>query len=153
MLEGCYKVTMEPSLLQPKQPQLSQSSFKVKLFQSSDNFHGLFLKWNLFCSLVSDIHWFILHTLSHWGMGVREYWGSVWHVSVSQDIKASKLPIFCSLTHLHLLHLNSIVHKYWWIILVTSFPVSNTSVNHRGKKRKVKLTTIRMFKFPLLGKL
>ncbi|KAK4829890.1 hypothetical protein QYF61_007282 [Mycteria americana] len=40
VLEGCYKVSPEPSLLQAEQPQLSQPVFIGELLQPSDHLHG-----------------------------------------------------------------------------------------------------------------
>ena len=40
MLEGCYKVSPEPSLLQAEQPQLSQPVLIREVFQPSDHFCG-----------------------------------------------------------------------------------------------------------------
>ncbi|KAK4814468.1 hypothetical protein QYF61_018986 [Mycteria americana] len=39
-LEGCYKVSLQPSLLQAQQPQLSQPVLVGEVLQPSDNFHG-----------------------------------------------------------------------------------------------------------------
>ncbi|KAK4829762.1 hypothetical protein QYF61_006486 [Mycteria americana] len=38
--EGCYKVSLQPSLLQAEQPQLSQPVFIGEVLQPSDHFHG-----------------------------------------------------------------------------------------------------------------
>ncbi|KAK4818444.1 hypothetical protein QYF61_013131 [Mycteria americana] len=40
VLEGCYKVSPEPSLLQAEQPQLSQPVFIGEVLQPSDRLHG-----------------------------------------------------------------------------------------------------------------
>ncbi|KAK4826701.1 hypothetical protein QYF61_010916 [Mycteria americana] len=40
VLEGCYKVFLEPSLLQAEQPQLSQPVFIGEVLQPSDHLHG-----------------------------------------------------------------------------------------------------------------
>ncbi|KAK4812888.1 LOW QUALITY PROTEIN: hypothetical protein QYF61_024244 [Mycteria americana] len=40
VLEGCYKVSLEPSLLQAEQPQLSQPVFIGEVLQPSDHLHG-----------------------------------------------------------------------------------------------------------------
>ncbi|KAK4831174.1 LOW QUALITY PROTEIN: hypothetical protein QYF61_015644 [Mycteria americana] len=40
ILEGCYKVSLEPSLLQAEQPQLSQPVLVGEVLQPSDHFHG-----------------------------------------------------------------------------------------------------------------
>ncbi|KAK4826015.1 hypothetical protein QYF61_003788, partial [Mycteria americana] len=40
VLEGCYKVSPEPSLLQAEQPQLSQPVFKAEVLQLSDHLRG-----------------------------------------------------------------------------------------------------------------
>ena len=41
VLAGCSKVSLEPSLLQAEQPQLSQPGFTGELFQPLDHFCGL----------------------------------------------------------------------------------------------------------------
>jgi len=38
VLEGCSKVSLDPSLLQAEQPQLSQPFLTVEVFQPSDHF-------------------------------------------------------------------------------------------------------------------
>ncbi|KAK4830276.1 hypothetical protein QYF61_009369 [Mycteria americana] len=40
VLEGCYKVSLEPPLLQAEQPQLSQPVFIGEVLQPSDHLHG-----------------------------------------------------------------------------------------------------------------
>jgi len=40
VLEGCYKVSLEPSLLQVEQPQRSQPFLIGEVFQHSDHFLG-----------------------------------------------------------------------------------------------------------------
>ncbi|KAK4810857.1 hypothetical protein QYF61_008829 [Mycteria americana] len=40
ILEGCYKVSPQPSLLQAEQPQLSQPVLVGEVLQPSDHFHG-----------------------------------------------------------------------------------------------------------------
>jgi len=40
VLEGCNKVSLQPSLLQAEQPQLPQPFFKAELLQTSNHFSG-----------------------------------------------------------------------------------------------------------------
>ncbi|KAK4821719.1 LOW QUALITY PROTEIN: hypothetical protein QYF61_000262 [Mycteria americana] len=40
ILEGCYKVSLQPSLLEAEQPQLSQAVFIGEVLQPSDHLHG-----------------------------------------------------------------------------------------------------------------
>ena len=68
VLQGCYKVFLQPSLLQAEQPQLSQHVFVGEVLHISDHFCGLLLGTPI--RSMSFLHWWPQSRTqySRWGL-------------------------------------------------------------------------------------